>query len=162
MSLAPTLTSCLQGLQRPGLAVVLSSSSSSQIQQQPGKQHLIAPGPLLQIPNAATPSKVLAAASKAALVALPHEQLVAAFDRVTAGIDSWQQLAPVLEEGSWDWQGEGSGQQDSGGVRQVQQALGANKQLAAADEEPVEDRTFLTGESTASCRWWVVCRSCYT
>lgn len=143
---------------------MLSSGSNSQLiqqqqQQQPGKQHLIAPGPLLRIPDAATPSKVLAAASKAALVALPHEQLVAAFDRVTAGIDSWQQLAPVLEEeGSWDWQGEGSGQQASGGMQAGQQALGPGKQLAAADEEPVEDRTFLTGESTARCRWWVACR----
>jgi hypothetical protein len=94
-----------------------------------------------------TPSKVLAAAAKSALASLPHEQLVAAFDRVAAGIDTWQQLAPVLEEeGSWEWQGGGSDVHDSRDGQQHEQA-GAKSapHCAGTPDERLEDKTFLTG-----------------
>lgn len=101
--------------------------------------------PVLKIPEAASSSKVLAAASKATLASLPHEQLVAAFDRVAAGIDSWQQLAPVLEEeGSWDCQ-----EYEGGGTLGGQQKGhgGGDKAAYPGEEaETIEDKTFLTGK----------------
>lgn len=117
-------------------------SSSQQDTVQPSRQALEL-GQVLKIAEAATPSKVLAAASKAALVSLSHEQLVAAFDRVSAGMDSWQQLAPVIEEPPeelWDRQGEA---QNSAGLQ------GRGQAAAPVDDEPIEDRTFLTGR----CLW---------
>lgn len=115
--------------------------------------------PVLKIPEAASSSKVLAAASRAALACLPHEQLVAAFDRVDAGIDSWQQLAPVLEEeeeegGSWIW-GQGAGGDNDSDQQEQQQQQGPEERMhtQASDQEPVEDKTFLTGE-LLSCVIW--------
>jgi hypothetical protein len=104
-------------------------------------------GAVLKIPEVATPSKVLAAAAKSALASLPHEQLVAAFDRVSAGIDTWQQLAPVLEEeGSWEWQGDGSNARECrDGQQQEQVGAKSGPQRAGAPDERIEDNTFLTG-----------------
>jgi hypothetical protein len=133
----------LQELLRPGLEVIVHDSSSQQDTTQPSRQALEL-GQVLTIAEAATPSRVLAAASKAALVSLSHEQLVAAFDRVSAGMDSWQQLAPVIEEPPeelWDRQGDG---QSSGGLQGKEEAA-----AGPADDEPIEDRTFLTGRCLA-------------
>lgn len=104
-------------------------------------------GAVLRIPEVATPSKVLAAAAKSALASLPHEQLVAAFDRVSAGIDTWQQLAPVLEEeGSWEWQGEGSDAHEYRDGQEHEPVMAkSGPQCAGASDERIEDNTFLTG-----------------
>lgn len=144
-----TMGCCMQELLRPALEVILYHSAGRQQAAQHGK-HSLAVGqvPVLKIPEAATPSKVLAAAIKAALVSLSHDQLVAAFDRVSAGIDNWQQLAPVIEEPPedyWDWQDEGSGVGSSAGPQQRKQVT------VPVDDEKIEDKTFLTGESVALC-----------
>jgi hypothetical protein len=104
-------------------------------------------GAVLRIPEVATPSKVLAAAAKSALASLPHEQLVAAFDRVAAGIDTWQQLAPVLEEeGSWEWQGDGGDVHECrDGQEQGRAGAKSGPHCAGAPGERIEDNTFLTG-----------------
>jgi hypothetical protein len=90
---------------------------------------------VVTVAEVAGPSRVMAAASRAALVHLPHEQLVAAFDRVTAYIDSWQQqqqLAPVPEEGSEAWQeAADAGLEPGPGIDE--------------DAPAIEDKTFLTG-----------------
>jgi hypothetical protein len=108
------------------------------------RQQLTAPGSSSNSPRrllpvtvdaAAQPGHVLAAAGRNAIMGLQHQQLVAAFERVEQGIDSWQ-LAPVTEEGSEAWEDEEQQQQ--------QQGAGAVRTVEAG--EPVIDQTFLTGE----------------
>jgi hypothetical protein len=72
---------------------------------------------------------------------LQHQQLVAAFERVEQGIDSWQ-LAPVAEEGSEAWEVDEEEEEE----QQQQQEHGARGSVSADTGEPVIDQTFLTGE----------------
>jgi hypothetical protein len=143
------LSLLLQDLLQPGLLVIHQGSASRHRGVHDTKRSYAARQvPVLRIPEAATPSKVLAAASKAALVSLSHDRLVAAFDRAAAGMDSWQQLAPVIEEPSeefWERQGEGSGPSSSSGTQQQ----GQDQQGAVpTSDEQIKDKTFLTGKAT--------------
>jgi hypothetical protein len=88
----------------------------------------------------AEPSHVLAAAGRNAIMGLQHQQLVAAFERVEQGIESWQ-LAPVAEEGSEAWEDDEEEEE-----QQQQQERGAHCSASADTGEPVVDMTFLTGE----------------
>lgn len=141
----------MQALSRTGLALVLSTTSGSATKTDQRSRHDAATTgcdrvQIVSVAEAPSSAKVLAAASRAALAALPHKQLVAAFDRVTAGIDSWQQLAPVLEEeGSWaDADGPGNV------VDRENQAHNTVEQQdqQSPDAETIQDKTFLTG------KWW--------
>jgi hypothetical protein len=96
------------------------------------------------VADAAEPGHVLAAAGRNAIMGFQHHQLVAAFERVEQGIDSWQ-LAPVAEEGSEAWDDEEEEQQQ----QQGQQPGAAAGSTEAG--EPVVDQTFLTGEQGWSC-----------
>jgi hypothetical protein len=90
---------------------------------------------------AAEPGHVLAAAGRNAIMGLQHQQLVAAFERIEQGIDSWQ-LAPVAEEGSEGWEDEEEDEEEE----QQQQQQGSGAVCSAEAGEPVVDQTFLTGE----------------
>jgi len=90
------------------------------------------------------PRRVLAAAGRHAIAGVSHDLLVAAFERVDAGISSWQ-LTTVQEEASSSWLQEDGMTEPAGQTLQgCGQGCTAGK-VEQDDEVPV-DQTFITGE----------------
>lgn len=102
----------------------------------------------------AVPKHVLAAAGKKAILDLQHQQLVAAFERVEHGLDSWQ-LATVIEEDSSE--APPDMEEECAGKWQLQAAASAQPAEAARllgeDQEPVADQTFITGMLGGGFLW---------